>query len=464
MSAVSFTHLVAGRLQETSGDPEPALLDTALAAAVAAAPAAEELSIERRAELLEVLADALSADSAAFADAAIEEIGTPRAQAQALQVGAGIGVLRAFAQLVRAHRFIEERPGLRGGIVRVLKHPIGPVLAIVPWNVPLYLGMAKLGAAVAAGCPILLKPAPENAGMMRRLAGHLAALAGAHGLAPGHLQMVVGGREIGAALVADPRCPKISFTGSVAGGRAVAQAAAARLARVTLELGGKSAAILLDDFAPEASEAELFLAMLQNNGQICGAQSRLLVPAGRAAELTDWLAALFDGLTVGDPHALETEIGPLATSAQAARVQSLVAAGEAGGAKPLSHAHHIAQTGTAVRFVTPRLYAAEPENVLAREEVFGPVTVVMPYANEDEAVALANASDFGLSGSVWSTDTVRAGVVAKRLRTGTVGINSRKILDFGAPFGGWRASGLGRELGPEGIDACTETSSILLPL
>jgi len=450
-----FTHLVAGQLIGTAGCPSPAVIEAALAAADRARGAAEALSPNARAAVLLQLADLIEADTAALVACAMDEIGTPLTQAAALQVGSATGVLRAMAALAHAHRFDERRPAARGGSVHIVRHSLGVVLGIVPWNVPIYLAMAKLAAAVAAGCPFLLKPSPENHGMMARLAAHLHAL----GLPPGQVQLVMGGRETGAAMVADPRVAKVSFTGSSAGGRAVATAAAGRLARVTLELGGKSAAILLDDFDPQAHGHELFLAMLQNNGQVCGAQSRVLVPAARAADFTGWLAALFDGLKVGPAQDPATDIGPLATAAQADRVRTLVAAGEAAGARPLSR-HHVEQDA---RFVSPRLYVCAPDNPLAQDEVFGPVTLVMPYSDEAHAVHLANASPYGLSGSVWSADPARAAQVALGLRTGTVGINSNRILDFGAPFGGWRASGIGRELGPEGIDACTETTTILLP-
>jgi len=468
------THLVAGALHP-GDEPAQPLADPltgeasrswtppgkkleaqALAAACAAEAAAEALPVAARAAALEQLAEWIEADSAALAALAVRGIGCPVAQAPALHVASAAGVLRAFAALARTHRFEEERPAARGGRVTLLRRPFGPALGIVPWNVPLYLACAKLGAAVAAGTPILLKPSPENAEMMARFAALLARLP----LPDAMVQLLLGDRECGARLVADPRIAKVSFTGSTPAGLAVAQACAARLARVTLELGGKSAAILLDDVEMERIAPELFLATLQNNGQVCGAQSRLLVPRSRAAELKAALAALFDALLLGDPADPSTAIGPLATPTQAARVRALSAAALAAGARPLNRRRTLPARGA---FAEPLLLDAGADAEIAREEVFGPVVVVHSYADEAEAVRIANASPYGLSGSVWSADPARAVGVARQLRTGSVGIASRRILDFNAPFGGWRASGIGRELGPEGIDAFLETTAILRP-
>lgn len=444
-----------GLLSETR-EPDADQVEAALAAGVAALAAGERLSQDARAEILLSLAARLEADTEALAGLAVAETGCPAAQAAALHVGAAVGVLRAGAGLARAHRFAERRPAARGGETLILKRPVGLAVGIVPWNVPLYLAAAKIMGAVAGGTPLILKPSPETAGLAARLAGHLAE----SGLPAGMVQLLLGGRDLGRRLVADRWVAKVSFTGSAAAGEQVAAAAAPAMKRLTLELGGKSAAILLDDVDLPAVRRELFLAMLQNNGQVCGAQSRLLVPDRRCAELLDGLADMFATLAVADPRLPTTDIGPLATAAQQQRAHALVGAGRAAGARIIAEAREVPETGC---FVRPALVEAEPGNPLAREEVFGPVVVVHSYRTLADAIRIANASDYGLSGSVWSADTERALEVAAQLRTGTVGINSKRILDFAAPFGGWRRSGFGRELGPEGIDAFTETTTILLP-
>ncbi|AIT81470.1 aldehyde dehydrogenase family protein [Novosphingobium pentaromativorans] len=467
------THLVAGAMQASARAPtimpspidlspltsirlaDEALADRAVEAGIAALPAAEGTTLPQRAKALRALADALDARGDELAELAAREIGCPIAQAKALQVGSASGLLRAIANLTETHEFEEERKAARGGRVIVRKVPVGLAVGIVPWNVPLFLACEKLASAIAAGCPIILKPSPENARTMQIFAEEAMAL----DLPSGMIAVITADRDIGRRLVSDPRIAKVSFTGSTAAGRAVAQAAASRFARCTLELGGKSAAILLDDFRVEDHAHELFLAMVQNNGQVCGAQSRVLVPRANAGAIRDGLAALFDGLQVGDPLDPATQIGPLATRVQGDKVKTMYAQALSSGARRIGGAYG---TGSAC-LVDPALLLTEPGSAIAREEVFGPLTALIEYDDVDHAVALANASDYGLSGSVWSCDIERSVAVARRLRTGTVGINSKRILDFGAPFGGFRASGIGRELGPEGIDSYLETSAILVP-
>ncbi|KFL48008.1 NAD-dependent aldehyde dehydrogenase [Sphingobium sp. ba1] len=332
---------------------------------------------------------------------------------------------------------------------------MGLAVGIVAWNVPMFLACEKLASAIAAGCPIILKPSPENARTMQIFGEAVMAL----DLPKGMIAVLTGDRDIGRRLVADPRISKVSFTGSTAAGQAVAEVAARRFARCTLELGGKSAAILLDDFKIEDRAHELFLAMIQNNGQVCGAQSRILVPRGKTGAIRDGIAALFDGLKVGDPLDPATDVGPLATRVQSEKVKAMYADALAAGALKIGGAHG---AGSAC-LVDPALLLTAPDARIAQEEVFGPLTALIEYDDVDQAVAIANDSVYGLSGSVWSPDLNRSIHVARRLRTGTVGINSKRILDFGAPFGGFRASGIGRELGPEGIDSYLESSSILLP-
>jgi betaine-aldehyde dehydrogenase len=441
-------------------EPGPAEIDAALESARAARDATAARDAHARADALRAIAAALAARASELADLLVLETGCPLRHAEPMQVGSAVALLDAYATLVETHVFEEVRAGMRGGRVLVEKRPVGVSLGIVPWNVPLFLACMKLAPALAAGCPIVLKPSPENARSMDVFAEILAA----QRLPSGAVAVLTGGRELGRSLVEDRRVEKVSFTGSTAAGKWVGSACAARLCRCTLELGGKSAAILLDDFELEAKLADLMPAMLQNNGQVCGAQTRVLVPAKHFAAWTSALAGAFDALVVGDPRDRTTDVGPLATAAQVARIHDALAAATHAGARYATRRRARDDMPRAGNYVAPVLLVdVRPEMDVVREEVFGPVIVALPYESEAEAVALANDSPYGLSGSVWSADAERATALARDLRTGTVGINTRKILDFGSPFGGMRESGMGRELGPEGIDGYLETTSIMMP-
>jgi aldehyde dehydrogenase (NAD+) len=441
----------------------PADMAFAVSGACLAMPHAFALDLTARRGALLALSTALLDHKHALAELITLENGCPARQSLALQVESAAGVLKTFASLCEPEIFEENRPAARGGRVIIQKLPIGVAAGIVPWNVPLFLSAMKLGAAIATGCPLVLKPAPETA-----LSAYiLAKLVSALDLPAGMISVLAGDRDAGAALVGDLRVMKVSFTGSSAGGVAVARACVDRLARVTLELGGKSAAILLDDVDMDAIASELRLATLQNNGQVCGAQSRILVPRARFGEISEVLAANYKSQIIGDPRNLDTDIGPLASETQRARVQGAIDDAKAQGATFLSGQDRPNLKNTGLEngaYVAPTLVGpADPGLALAREEVFGPVTCLIPYESEDEAVALSDASPYGLSGSVWSADSDRALQIARRLRTGTVGLNTKRILDFSAPFGGMRGSGLGRELGLEGLNAWLEMKTILLP-
>ncbi|MDQ6662337.1 MAG: aldehyde dehydrogenase family protein [Chloroflexota bacterium] len=431
----------------------------ALERAEAALPLAEVLDISTRASLLRALARMLQEDATAIAALVTRENGCPSRQAVGMQVLSAVALLYAYAELVERHCFEEPRPGLRGGRVLVQKVPVGVSVGIVPWNVPLFLACMKLGPAIAAGCPIVLKPSPENATSVHALATAIARL----DLPPGMVSVLTGGRELGKRLVADPRVAKVSFTGSTAAGREVAETCAARFARCTLELGGKSAAIVLDDVDFERVLPELLLAMLQNNGQICGAQSRILLPRSHFKEWSQTLANAFKRLVIGDPRREEVDIGPVVSKVQRSRIESTLHTAFEQGARPLVGGKRPTERRQGYYIEPTLLVDVSPSMTGAREEIFGPVIVALPYEDDDDAIALANNSAYGLSGSVWSSDTEHALQIARRMRAGTVALNSKNILDFGSPFGGMRASGIGRELGPEGIDAYLETKSILIP-
>jgi acyl-CoA reductase-like NAD-dependent aldehyde dehydrogenase len=275
------------------------------------------------------------------------------------------------------------------------------------------------------------------------------------------LNVVPGGRDVGAYLVAHPGVDKVSFTGSTSAGRAIAEACGRLLRPVTLELGGKSAAIVLDDADLPASIEAFFGATLMNNGQICWLSSRVLAPRSRYGEIVDVITDLARSLTIGDPLDPETKVGPLVSSRQRDRVEGYIAKGleegrlTTGGARPKGF-----DRGW---FIEPTVFAdLDNDSVVSREEIFGPVLSVIPYGDEDEAVAMANDSRYGLGGTVWSADQERAAGVARRVQSGTIGVN-HYVNDPVAPFGGIKESGMGRELGPEGLDAFQVYKTIYMP-
>jgi acyl-CoA reductase-like NAD-dependent aldehyde dehydrogenase len=366
-------------------------------------------------------------------------------------------LLRYYAELVRTVPAEAERAALTGGTTLVGRTPLGVVAAIVPWNYPQSLAFFKLAPALAAGCTVVLKPSPETV----LDAYVLAEAALAAGLPPGVLNILPAGRKTGEYLVAHPGVDKVGFTGSTAAGRAIAEVCGRLLRPVTLELGGKSAAIVLDDADLSAFLPQLFGACLVNNGQTCYISTRILAPRARYAEIVDTVAGLARSLVVGDPLNARTQIGPVATRNQRDGILAAIAhAGDqgarlvAGGGRPPG-----LDRGW---FVEPTVFAdVENSADLAQEEVFGPVLAVIPYGDPDEAIALANDSKYGLGGTVWSSDRDRALAVARRMCTGSVGVNGY-LIDPASPFGGVKASGLGRELGPEGLTAYQSTKSIYL--
>lgn len=385
------------------------------------------------------------------------EMGAPISFSKLAQATLPWAMLGAFADMAEAHAWEETRSGVYGQDVILRKEPAGVVAAVVPWNMPQFLIVAKLAPALLAGCAVVVKPAPETP--LDALL--LAELIEEVGLPPGVVSILPGDREVGAHLVGHPGVDKVSFTGSTAAGREVAVACAAGLKRVSLELGGKSAAVVLDDADPAAVAAGVRVAGLMNSGQACVAQTRVLVPAGRAAEMVDALAAMVDDLAVGDPTDAATEIGPLVARRQQERVLGYVELGEKEGARLVRGGTGLPDGVDRGWYVRPTLFAEVDNGMrVAREEIFGPVLTVIPYTDEAEAVRLADDSEYGLSGSVWTADVDRGLAVARRVRTGSFGVNQPYSMDPAAPFGGVKASGIGRELGREGIDEYVEIKAI----
>ncbi len=400
----------------------------------------------RRAEVLERFAVALEKRAEETQRRVSMQNGMPIWLAQQFEGPFPPLLLRYYGGLVSQTPQEEVRPGMLGGTSVVIREPVGVVAAIVPWNVPQAITFLKLAPALAAGCTVVLKPAPEtvlDAMLMSEAADEA-------GLPAGVLSVVPGGRELGAYLVSHPQVDKVSFTGSTAAGRAIAETCGRLLRPVTLELGGKSAAIVLDDADLRTSIESFFAATLLNNGQICWLGTRVLAPRSRYAEVVDTVTGLAGSLRLGDPMDPATQVGPLVSSRQRDRVESYIAKGlndgarlTTGGGRPKDLDHGW--------YVEPTVFAeVDNEHAIAQEEIFGPVLSVIPYSSDEEAVAIANASDYGLGGTVWTTDPERGEAVARKVSSGTIGINAY-VNDPTAPFGGIKASGMGRELGPEGM-------------
>ena len=429
-------------------------VDAAVAAARAALPQWRAASPDHRAHVLNAFAGALHQRAAATSELVTRENGMPMSLSGGANGLFPAALLGYYAKMIAATPIEEVRPSAVGHTI-VRREPVGVVAAIVPWNYPQALAAFKLAPALAAGCTVVLKAAPETA--LDALV--FAEAAREAGLPPGVLNVVPGGIATGAHLVSHPGVDKVSFTGSTAAGRIIGEVCGRLLRPVTLELGGKSAAIILDDADLDATMKGLRSVSFINNGQTCFLGSRILAPRSRYGEVVEALAALVGGLTVGDPLDRATDIGPVVSSRQRERVLGYIEAGKSSGAK-LVAGGGVPQDQPRGWFVAPTVFAdVHNSDRIAQEEIFGPVLAVIPYDSDEEAVALANDSEFGLAGSVWSADEDRATEVAREISTGTVGINDYQI-DINAPFGGVKASGIGRALGPEGLEEFFNLKSI----
>lgn len=414
------------------------------------------MSPGERADIMAALSGVLQARSTDIAQMITEQNGSPISWSIMGQVFSSTLALDYYADLTRTYDFEERRDGMMGPVL-LRREPIGVVGAIVPWNVPLFTTMLKLAPALAAGCTVVLKPAPETP-----LDAYMLAEAAIEaGLPPGVLNIVAAGREVGEHLVTHPGVDKIAFTGSTAAGRRIASLCGEQLKRCTLELGGKSAAIICADADLDATVAGLLSASLMNNGQACVAQTRILVQRDRYDDTVDALTAAIGNMVVGDPMDPATEIGPLTSSRQRERVEGYITAGRDEGASVALGGGRPAGIDRGW-YVEPTVFTGVDNSMrIAQEEIFGPVLAVIPYGDESEAIAIANDSPYGLSGSVWSADNARATDIARKVDTGTISVNGF-MIEFCSPFGGYKDSGLGRELGPEGLSHYLEMKSIML--
>jgi aldehyde dehydrogenase (NAD+) len=410
-----------------------------------------------RADMLAAVSEGLRARHEEIGRVITEEMGSPISFSVLGQAFAASMILDYLVGLTREFPFEERRSGPLGEAL-VRREPVGVVGAIVPWNVPLLVAVTKVGTALAAGSTVVLKPAPETP-----LSAYLLAeVVREVGLPLGVLNIVQAGREVGEHIVTHPDVDKISFTGSTAAGSRIASLCGARMARCTLELGGKSAAIILDDADLTTVLPALMPSALLNSGEACVAQTRILASRARYAEVVEAIADAMSEQRVGDPFDPQTTIGPMFAQRHQARVEGYVAKGLDEGARLVVGGGRPAGLDRGW-YVDATLFADVDNGMtIAREEIFGPVLAVIPYDDVDDAVAIANDSDYGLSGSVWTADPTVGLDVARRVRTGTYGINGM-IADFGCPVGGFKHSGIGRELGPEGLESFVETKSIVLP-
>ena len=444
------TEEVIGRIPEgTSAD-----VDAAVAAARVAFDSWSQTAASERAALLQKIHEGLKARADEIGRTIASEVGMPLKLATRIQAGSPIATFGMYARMLASFAFEEK---IENSIV--LREPVGVVSCITPWNYPLHQIAAKVAPALAAGCTVVLKPsevAPLNAFL-------LAEVIHAAGVPKGVFNLVTGyGTVAGEALAKHPEVDMISFTGSTRAGKRVSELAAASVKRVALELGGKSASVILEDADLAAAVKSTVNVCFLNSGQTCSAHTRLLVPESRYAEAAKIAVEAAAGFTLGDPFDEATKLGPLVSRTQRERVRNYIRKGIEEGAELLSGGPEAPSGLDKGWYVRPTVFGrVNPKSTIAQEEIFGPVLVIVAYRNEDEAVKIANDTIYGLAGGVWSGDEEHAKRVARRMRAGQVDINGGPF-NLQAPFGGYKQSGHGRELGRFGLEEFLEYKSLQL--
>jgi betaine-aldehyde dehydrogenase len=429
-------------------------IDAAVAAAHAALEGWSQAEAAKRAEFLQKISDGLKARSDEIARAIAQEVGMPIKLAGRIQAGLPIANFGNYAKIAREYEF-EHRVGHSV----VLKEPVGVVGAITPWNYPLHQIALKVAPALGAGCTVVLKPseiAPFNAFI-------LAEVIEAAGLPRGVFNLVTGyGPVVGEALVRHPQVDMISFTGSTRAGKRIAEVAAQGVKRVALELGGKSASVILEDADLAAAVKGTVNGCYLNSGQTCTALTRMLVPASKYEEAAKLAVEAAKGFTLGDPLQESTRMGPLTSQMQLERVRAYIRKGIEEGAELLAGGAEKPDGVPGGYFVKPTVFGRVKNTMtIAQEEIFGPVLSIIPYQDEEEAVRIANDSLYGLAGAVWSKDDAHAQRIARRIRAGQIDVNGG-AFNMNAPFGGFKHSGHGREAGIYGLEEFLEYKSLQL--
>ncbi|MBP7342077.1 MAG: aldehyde dehydrogenase family protein [Syntrophaceae bacterium] len=428
-------------------------VDRAVKAARQAFPSWSKTAVGDRVKLIAKLAEAIAARQNEIGDTISREMGMPSAWSRMIQVGLPVATLNSFVPILENYEFSYAM-----GRTEIVKEPIGVCGFITPWNYPLHQLVGKVAPALAAGCTMVAKPsqlAPLNAYLLTEIMQEV-------GVPPGVFNLVAGaGSKVGYALSSHPDVDMVSLTGSTKSGVAVAQAAAATIKRVTLELGGKSANVLLEDADIATAVMKGVYNCFLNSGQTCIALSRMIVPAHKQKEIVEMAKAFVESMVMGDAFTDGVYLGPMVDDVQRQSVREYIRTGMSEGATLVTGGPEPPENLPKGYYVKPTLFAdVKPDMAIAQEEIFGPVLCILPYRTEDEAIEIANNSRYGLSGSVWSADPERANAAARQIRSGQVFINGADF-DINAPAGGYKQSGLGRERSKYGLEEYLEIKALI---